>query len=73
MGFVTQHAYSLNNVADVVSSYGQQTTIVQIRNPWGSFEWNGAWSDNSEYWTPESRAQCSHEESANDGTFWISL
>lgn len=28
MGFVTQHAYSLNNVASVVSSYGQETTIV---------------------------------------------
>jgi hypothetical protein len=24
-----------------------------MRNPWGGFEWDGDWSDNSNKWTEE--------------------
>jgi len=27
--------------------------LVELRNPWGSGEWTGAYSDNSPEWTPE--------------------
>lgn len=27
--------------------------MTSIRNPWGKSEWQGAWSDGSEQWTPE--------------------
>ena len=39
-GLVSGHAYSL--IAAKVLSNGQK--LVQLRNPWGDFEWNGAWS-----------------------------
>lgn len=55
MGMVIGHAYALIAVQEVVSSYGDKTTILQIRNPWGRFEWQGAWSDNSDLWTQASR------------------
>ena len=39
-GLVSGHAYTLLQAR--VTSTGQQ--LVQLRNPWGDFEWNGDWS-----------------------------
>lgn len=39
-GLVSGHAYTLIQVRNTSSGH----RLVQIRNPWGSFEWNGAWS-----------------------------
>jgi calpain-15 len=35
----------------IVTKDGKQ--FVQVRNPWGSHEWNGPYSDKSPMWTPE--------------------
>lgn len=71
-GLVTGHAYSLVGAAEVKGSDGQMHKIVQVRNPFGSTEWTGDWSDNSPQWTPESMAQVTHD-SGDDGIFWMSL
>ncbi len=42
------HAYSLLSTTKINS--GER--LIQIRNPFGSFEWNGDWSDKSSKWTP---------------------
>lgn len=48
-GLVAGHAYSLISVKQ--SRKGPK--LVKLRNPWGSMEWNGDWSDSSPLWTAE--------------------
>lgn len=43
---------------------------MKLRNPWGSFEWKGDWSDNSEFWTDQAKKQVGLT-TADDGSFWI--
>ncbi|KAL9597645.1 MAG: hypothetical protein Q9179_004192 [Wetmoreana sp. 5 TL-2023] len=45
--------------------------LLKIRNPWGDTEWQGAWSDGSEQWTPEWMELLKHRF-GDDGMFWIS-
>ena len=44
-GIVQGHAYSVLKVRKV-----KDFRMVQLRNPWGQFEWTGAWSDSSPLW-----------------------
>lgn len=44
-GLVEGHAYSLIAVRVVQNQDGEEVRLVQLRNPWGSLEWNGRWSD----------------------------
>jgi hypothetical protein len=46
--------------------------LVQLRNPWGSFEWTGAWSDGSDEWKkhPGIASEVGYKET-DDGTFWM--
>ena len=41
-----------------------------LRNPWGDFEWNGDWSDNSDLWTDDIKKQCGYND--DTGLFWMS-
>ena len=45
------HAYTLLSAAQLTLSNGQQVNLVKLRNPWGSGEWKGDWSDKSPLWT----------------------
>jgi calpain-15 len=45
-GLVPGHAYS---VIQVKEAFGNK--LLNLRNPWGTFEWNGDWGDNSTKWT----------------------
>ena len=47
--------------------------LIQIRNPWGKFEWNGDWSDNSPLWTDELKEIFKPKLDEGDGTFWMSF
>ena len=65
-GIIRMHAYS---IMDAVERKGQR--LLKIRNPWGSDEWRGAWSDGSEQWTAEWMKELDHTF-GDDGMFWIS-
>ena len=69
-GLVSGHAYSILDVREVVDSRGKIRMIVQIRNPWGKFEWQGEFSDNSSLWTPKLRSELK-VVTADDGIFWM--
>lgn len=67
-GLVSGHAYTLL----VVKQLSNGAKLVQLRNPWGEFEWQGAWSDGSSCWTPELREEVGMVND-DDGTFWMSI
>lgn len=46
---------------------------MNLRNPWGGFEWDGDWSDNSPLWTEEMKNLVKPNLEGNDGTFWMSF
>lgn len=62
------HAYSIIIVKE---THGHK--LLNIRNPWGSFEWDGDWSSESPLWTPEIRKELNPMLEENDGTFWMSF
>lgn len=46
---------------------------MNIRNPWGNFEWNGDWSDNSPLWTEDMIKAFNPVLDEFDGSFWMSF
>ena len=71
-GLVSGHAYSILNVQEVKDSTGKLARIMQIRNPWGRFEWTGDFNDKSPLWTPELKKKLGVQE-RDDGLFWMRI
>ena len=65
-------SYFTDSILDVRKVEGHQ--LLKLRNPWGTFEWKGDWSDTSELWDAHPgvrrslRPKCSE---VDDGTFWM--
>jgi len=68
-GLVGGHVYS---VLKMVEAGGVQ--LVQCRNPWGTGEWTGKWSDANKHgeWTPEMVKACD-KSFEDDGKFWMAI
>ncbi|XP_069773344.1 calpain-3 [Narcine bancroftii] len=73
-GLVKGHAYSVTSV-DEVTYRNQRVKLVRLRNPWGSVEWNGPWSDKAREWSEieKSEKQRLHLQMKDDGEFWMSF
>lgn len=67
-GIVPGHAYSVIGCKEY-----KNIRLMKVRNPWGQFEWEGAWSDKSNKWTQEMIDAFQPSFDVNDGTFWISF
>lgn len=67
-GLVPGHAYSIIEVQE-----GLGEKLLKIRNPWGKYEWDGDWSDESDKWTDEMIEYFKPKFDVNDGTFWMCL
>ncbi|KAG2452830.1 hypothetical protein HYH02_002176 [Chlamydomonas schloesseri] len=66
-GIVQGHAYAVCNVKLV-----DRFQLVQLRNPWGTFEWDGAWSDKSPLWEQHPKVKRALDFTpGDDGTFWM--
>ena len=52
LGLVTEHSYGIIRAERVQDKNGDEVELVQLRNPWGKFEWQGDWGDESNCWTP---------------------
>lgn len=69
-GIVSGHAYTLLRVVQT-----KKFRLVQLRNPWGNFEWKGDWSDQSPLWQqyPDVASTCKYTTTnQDDGIFWMS-
>jgi hypothetical protein len=78
-GLVAGHAYSIIAAKEVTERVkglpkpgGKSFKLLQLRNPWGSYEWKGKWSDNSNMWKKhKSISNQLGNVAADDGTFWM--
>ena len=70
-GLHNGHAYSLLGVHYLYDSAGNLAhTLMQMRNPWGTENYVGPWSDKSSLWTSEYKSQVNYVD-ANDGKFFM--
>jgi len=65
-GLVPGHAYSL-----IEAKEGCGIKLVRLRNPWGRFEWKGAYCDNDSRWSPDKIAHFKPVFADDDGMFWM--
>jgi len=68
-GLVAGHVYSIMDLVEIKGEH-----LIKIRNPWGTGEWKGKWSDenaNGE-WTEE-LIHSTGKEFKDDGTFWMCI
>lgn len=65
-GIISGHAYTL--ISTLTLPNGQ--VLVKLRNPWGSGEWKGDYSDDSPLWTPDLKARAGWT-SEDDGSFFM--
>jgi calpain-15 len=66
-GLIKEHAYSILRVADV-----EGHKIINLRNPWGLFDWEGEWSVNSPLWKETIVNEVKPNLSGEDNAFWMS-
>ncbi|XP_070597088.1 calpain-13-like [Erythrolamprus reginae] len=72
-GIVQRHVYAVTDAKEVPYMYRKEP-LIKLWNPWGTMEWNGAWSDYSMEWdqVPQSFKDKLYVNRA-DGEFWISF
>ena len=73
-GLVAGHAYSVLDARSFKDkdSPGGRLNLVQLRNPLGGHEWNGAWSDDHPFWDAKpSVKRMIRPTKAEDGSFWM--
>ena len=75
LGLVAGHAYGVLDARQVTMPGAPPVQLLQLRNPWGSFEWTGAFGAGSAEWTPQVRAQLSdvNPDAKEDGSFWMTV
>lgn len=71
-GIIRSHAYCIIDICEVELEDSIEA-LVKLRNPWGTQEWEGDWSDSSPRWTPEMCDRLKHNPVQDDGVFYMSL
>ena len=73
VGLVPGHAYTVLRVYEKKQKDKPDLRLLKLRNPWGSFEWNGAWSDGAPEWKKHKMVKMSLRPKFDreDGIFWM--
>ncbi len=73
-GIVPSHAYSIIDVLYFHDDHNNPVRLVKLRNPHGSNEWEGDWSDRSEKWSSERlKIEGKFHGDRIDGIFFMEL
>ncbi|KAL8967286.1 MAG: hypothetical protein Q9197_005509 [Variospora fuerteventurae] len=59
-GIVEKHAYSIIQATELTEG-PKVFRLVKIRNPWGTKEWEGPWSNGSKEWTGDRLKNLNHQ------------
>ena len=70
MGLVTNHSYMIIDTIILKNPNGTEVKLLKIRNPWGTNEWLGDWSDESRKWNDDFKKKVDLENK-EDGVFWM--
>ena len=79
-GLVGSHAYSILDARELGLIPGLslsagllgKTKLIRLRNPWGQFEWKGAWSVGSKEWKENPLVKMRlRPKDEDDGSFWM--
>ena len=65
VGLDCAHAYSVLGIYEI-----NKEKVIRLRNPWGTGEFNGEWSDYSSKWTEELKKKYNYYEK-DDGDFFM--
>jgi len=60
-GIVNNHEYEFKDIYEL-----EGLTLVKLRNPWGSTEYNGAWKADSDNWTDDIKDAVGYDDLIND-------
>ncbi len=71
VSLVKNHAYTLIGAKEGTFD-GERIRLVNLRNPWGRFEWNVAYSEKSDLWTDEKKAYFNIVDE-DDGSFMMTI
>jgi len=72
VGLVNGHAYSL--IAAKSSSKDPSVRLIQLRNPWGNYEWKGKYCDgDKKSWTKDLIKEFGMINNEKDGLFWMHM
>ncbi len=62
------HSYTILKVVE-----GDEAKLLQIRDSWQTFEWEGQWTHGADAWDEEADLMKEHDVGKKyDGTFWVS-
>ena len=69
-GIESFHTYAITDAFEIFLDNGTEEKLLKLRNPQGSYEWVGDWSDESPQWTPALR-ECLGLKNRDDGVFFM--
>ena len=72
VGLIANHTFSLVSALEKEIN-GEGVKLIKLRNPFGSGEWNGDWSDGSYKWNEDNAKEKFgfNGKDVDDGIFWI--
>lgn len=80
VGICGSHAYSLLSAVELYENQGRYSKdnrtgrkiqLILLRNPWGSSEWKGEWSDYDTKWKDPALRKLLDHEITDDGSFFM--